>query len=227
MGSSERSTFLIEDGPRGEVELGPAEQARGHEQRRVAEAKAAADQRLEQGTARAGDARRHVSAAPRACRRCGCDRLDESRFVAPRRRPDPLPPPVGEGGKLTVALDRHRCAAVAPPVGQVVGAAPAEDLGGQLLGGAGIARLLPLPRAGAETSPRIRPSSPAQKSPSGSLACATRASLATGASPGLDAPRPLRTERSLLEATCTRQTSSSSSGRTLRMCGSLTGASYS
>src|SRR5882672_3112949 len=34
------------------------------------------------------------------------------------------------------------------------------------------------------------------------------------------------TRRSLLEATCTRQTSSSSSGRTLRMCGSLTGASY-
>ena len=37
---------------------------------------------------------------------------------------------------------------------------------------------------------------------------------------------PLRTRPSLLEATCARQTSSSSSGRTLRMCGSLTGASY-
>jgi hypothetical protein len=40
---------LIEDGPRGEVEFGSAEQPRGHEQRRVADAEAADDQRLEQG----------------------------------------------------------------------------------------------------------------------------------------------------------------------------------
>jgi hypothetical protein len=39
----------------------PAEQARGHEQRRIAEAKAGADHRLEQGSAGAGDARRHVA----------------------------------------------------------------------------------------------------------------------------------------------------------------------
>jgi hypothetical protein len=55
--------------------------------------------------------------------------VEERRLVAPRRRPDPLPPPVGEGGELATALDRHRRGAVTPPVGQVVGAAVAEDLG--------------------------------------------------------------------------------------------------
>src|SRR5713226_5387691 len=74
--------------------------------------------------------------AARTCRRCGRYRLEESRLVAPCRWPDPLSPPVGEGGELAPALDRHRRAAVAPPVGQVVGAAVAEDLGGQLLSGA-------------------------------------------------------------------------------------------
>src|SRR5213593_3906996 len=139
-------SYLKEDGPRGEVELRPAEQPRGHEQRRVAEAEAGTDQRLEQGSAGAGDAQRHASPATHACRRSGRDRLDESRFVAPRRRPDPLAPPIGEGGELAAALDRHRYSAVAPPVGQVVGAAVAYDLRGQLLSAAGIAWLLPLPR---------------------------------------------------------------------------------
>jgi hypothetical protein len=55
------------------------------------------------------------------------------------------------------------------------------------------------------------------------VASPTRASLGTGSSAGI-AGRPLRAMRSLLEATCTRQTSSSSSGRTLRMRGApLTG----
>src|SRR5947207_5907206 len=67
---------LIEDGPRGEVKLGSAEQPRGHEQRRVADAEAAAEQRLEQGSARAGDAHRHASPAARTCRRCGRYRLE-------------------------------------------------------------------------------------------------------------------------------------------------------
>src|SRR3989441_3031976 len=49
---------LIEDGPRGEVQLGPAKQPRGHEQRGAADAEAGADQRLEQGSAGAGDAHR-------------------------------------------------------------------------------------------------------------------------------------------------------------------------
>src|SRR5262245_6961921 len=89
---------LIQDGPRGEVELGPAEEPRGHVQRRVAEAEAAADQRLEEGSACAGDASRHVSTVTGAGRSGGRERVDESRFVAPRRRPDPFPPPVGEGG---------------------------------------------------------------------------------------------------------------------------------
>src|SRR5712691_4800416 len=49
--------------------------------------------------------------------------------VSSCRWPAPLPPPVGEGGDLAPALDRHRRAAVGPAVGQVVGAAVAEDLG--------------------------------------------------------------------------------------------------
>src|SRR5690349_10161428 len=68
------TSWLKEDGTRGEVELGPAEQPRGHEQGRVAEAEAAADERLEQGSARAGDARRHASPAGCACRRSGRNR---------------------------------------------------------------------------------------------------------------------------------------------------------
>src|SRR5207249_11752720 len=110
-------SYLKEDGPRGEVELRPAEQPRGHEQRRVADAEAATDQRLEQGSAGAGDAHRHASPAARTCHRCGRHRLEESRLVAPCRGPDPLPPPVGEGGELAPALDRHRRGARAPPVG--------------------------------------------------------------------------------------------------------------
>src|SRR5881398_1227020 len=65
----------------------------------------------------------------------------------------PLPPPVGKGSKLAPALHRYRHAAVAPPVGEVVGAAVAEDLGGQLLSGAGIARQLLVPRI--EPGPRL------------------------------------------------------------------------
>src|SRR6058998_1117601 len=57
-------SYLKEDGPRGKVELRPAEQPRGHEQRRVAEAEAGTDQRLEQGSAGAGDAQRHASPPP-------------------------------------------------------------------------------------------------------------------------------------------------------------------
>ena len=57
---------LIEDGSRGEVQLGPAEQPRGHEQRRAADAEAGADQRVEQGSAGARDAHRHAFPAVRA-----------------------------------------------------------------------------------------------------------------------------------------------------------------
>src|SRR5882724_435922 len=142
---------LIEDGPRGEVELRPAERPRGEEDRELADSEAATDQRLEQGSAGAGDAHRHVSPAPRVCGRR--HRLEERRLVASRRRPDPLPPPIGEGGEHAAALDCYRRAGVAPPVGQVVGAAVAEDLGGQLLSGAGIARQLPLPRVEGVTQP--------------------------------------------------------------------------
>src|SRR5262249_61232499 len=114
---STRSTrHLVEDGPRGKVELGPPEHSRGHEQRRVAEAEAAADQRLEEGSARAGDARRHASSVTRACRRGGRDCLAESRFVTPGRWPDTLPPPVSEGGAFAASFDCHRGAAGAPPL---------------------------------------------------------------------------------------------------------------
>src|SRR5438445_10816147 len=115
--STRSKPHLIQDGPRGEVELGPAEQPRGHEQRRVADAEAAADQRLEQGNAGAGDAHRHASPAARTRHRCGRYRLEESRLVAPCRWSDPLLPPVGKGSKLAPALHRYRHAAVAPPVG--------------------------------------------------------------------------------------------------------------
>src|SRR5215813_8670533 len=54
---SEESSPLIEDGPRRNIELGSAEHPRSHEQRRVAEPEAAADQRLEQKRARAGNSR--------------------------------------------------------------------------------------------------------------------------------------------------------------------------
>src|SRR5260370_37 len=57
----------------------------------------------------------------------------ETRRAAPPGGPAPPPPPVGEGGDLALALDRHRRAAVASHVGQVGGAAVAEDLGGQVL----------------------------------------------------------------------------------------------
>src|SRR5262249_2517125 len=49
--------------------------------------------------------------------------------------------------------------------------------------------------------------------------------LATGASAGLVVVAPPRSRPSLLDATCTRQTSSISSGRTLRMCGSVIASS--
>jgi hypothetical protein len=47
---------LVEDGARGEVKLRPAERPRGEEDRELADSEAAADQRLEQGSAGAGDA---------------------------------------------------------------------------------------------------------------------------------------------------------------------------
>src|SRR5260370_13171 len=135
-------SHLIEDGPRGEVELGAPKRPRGHEQRRDAEAEAAADQRLEQGSAGAGDAHRHAASAARTCRRCGRHRLEESRLVAPCRWPDPLPPPVGEGRDLALALDHHRRAALASPVRHVGGAAVAADLAPHLLRPARVARAL-------------------------------------------------------------------------------------
>src|SRR5437879_5148284 len=104
-------------------------------------------------SAGAGDAQRPVSPAVRVYGRR--HRPEERRLVASRRRPDPLPPPIDEGSELAAALDRHRRAGVAPPVGQVIGAAVAEDLGDQILSGAGIARQLPHPRV--EPDPRPEP----------------------------------------------------------------------
>ena len=137
-------------------------------------------------------------------------------------------------------------------MGEVVGAAVAEDLGGQLLSGAGIARQPPAPAQ--ERPPQAPPLVAGEHEEHGEvpdlaadqgrdhatdLPFLDGAEVAVGVagqarsgiarrrvSAGDEAGRPLRTRRSLLEATCTRQTSSISSGRTFRMCGSLTGASY-
>src|SRR5215475_3501617 len=71
---------LIEDGSRGNVELRSAEQPRRHEQGGGAELETAADQRLQQGGARAGNADRHTFPGGCACRRGGRRRPEERRL---------------------------------------------------------------------------------------------------------------------------------------------------
>src|SRR5262249_9751888 len=108
--------------------------------------------RLEQGSAGTRYTQRHISAAARARRR---DRPEERRLVASRRRPDPIPAPVGKGGDLAGALDRNERAAIAAPVGQIVGAARAEDPGGRSRAAGGLPGKPPRP--GGAPNPRPDP----------------------------------------------------------------------
>ena len=99
----------VEDGPRGNVELRPADQPRGQEHRRnVADLEAGADKRLEERGAGAGNAQRHTGAAGRGVL-CTSDmatvNTDRSSFTFMRSYPNMIPLSARQVEAIGAALD--------------------------------------------------------------------------------------------------------------------------